>query len=63
MKIELKKEIGWGCEYWYNIYVDGKYIDSTTSKDYEEALKNYEKVKHNYGKLPETEIIKSEEIE
>jgi hypothetical protein len=60
MKIELIKEESMNGDIYYSVEMDGVYIKSSLSNNYEKALEKYEKIKK--GELDSKEILKSEEI-
>ena len=61
MKIEIKKQFNFVCDKnMYSLYVDGKCIDNRFDLSILERTVAYMK-EHN-GKLPEKEIILTEEI-
>jgi len=43
MKVQLIKEVNDKGETWYSIEKDGRFIPSTLTKNFEEAVSNYNK--------------------
>ena len=60
MKIQLVKEINDKGETWYCIEKDGRYIPSTLTRQFEEAVESYNKV---ISADPTREIIMETEID
>jgi len=60
MKIQLIKEVNGIGETWYHVTKDGSFVTGTITRDFEEAVANYNKV---VATEPSREIIMEQEID
>jgi hypothetical protein len=60
MKVQLIKEVNAQGETWYSIEKDGRYVTSTLTRNFQEAVEYYNNV---ISAIPSKEVLMEQEID